>query len=181
MAKATAPNTTTLSVPEAAAAVVHLINVSPRSPRLDEIEAIIAKVVGASPPSGIAIYHDRWWAHVQRWIEALAEADVLEDHPHKADLDAANERACEALEALEQQIWEKSIDDARNFADIRLLADMLVNQGWPGLTPACRHRNQGDRGLLQRQARGLSGAALLGDVHRFNSTDQNLKTGATAP
>src|SRR5436190_24092496 len=49
MAKATAPDTTALSVSEAAAAIVALINASPRSPRPHEIGAIIAKVSAPSP------------------------------------------------------------------------------------------------------------------------------------
>jgi hypothetical protein len=52
MAKATAPDTTALSASEAAGAIVALINGSPRSPRQDEIEAIIAKAIApVSQPS----------------------------------------------------------------------------------------------------------------------------------
>ena len=51
MAKATAPDTTALSVSEAAAAIVTLINSRAQSPWPDEIEAIIAKAIAAEAPA----------------------------------------------------------------------------------------------------------------------------------
>ena len=50
MAKATAPDTTALSVSEAATAIVALINSRSQSPWPHEIEAIIAKVAPAEAP-----------------------------------------------------------------------------------------------------------------------------------
>ena len=44
MAKATAPDTTALSVSEAAAEIVRMINSRPVSPRAEEIAAVIARV-----------------------------------------------------------------------------------------------------------------------------------------
>ena len=53
MAKATAPDTTALSVSEAATAIVALINSRSHSPWPQEIEAIIAKVAAVSAPQPV--------------------------------------------------------------------------------------------------------------------------------
>lgn len=47
MAQATVSSISALAVEQAAAAIVHLINERPVSPRKDEVEAIIARAVGA--------------------------------------------------------------------------------------------------------------------------------------
>ena len=106
MAKATAPDTTALSVSEAAAAIVSLINSRAQSPWPQEIEAIIARTIAPKPmaspraaPAGRRHPHEdcrvggglwrlgqaRQWAGVRRGRGCRGEAESRAVRPGRAD------------------------------------------------------------------------------------------------
>lgn len=114
MAQATAPNTTALSVSEAAAAIVRLINSSPRSPRPEEIEAVIAKavVVSAMPP--LPPEHLEY-----RRLVAEIEQMHARDEEEEEALTLASDRAM----AMEDKVWSQP---ARTLADVLFRGEIAL-------------------------------------------------------
>src|SRR5262245_31959936 len=108
-------------VQKAAAAIVALINASPRSPRQEEIEAIIAKVASAEPSaSPVALSPEH-----RKYRELLAEIAKFEE-PGYADGeegDAAFAAQEEEEMALERQIWSKP---AETLADVLLRGEIAL-------------------------------------------------------
>jgi hypothetical protein len=136
-----------LSVEQAAAEIIRLINAKPTSPRADEIESIIARVEGEpviytcsacthralDEPQKFANFDEaldddrRAW---RRLIIALEKAiEKSDDNPNDAALEQIKDAAFDRLRAFERAIWSRP---ARTFADIAFLADLAVYQMWPG-------------------------------------------------
>jgi len=131
----------TLSSParEAATAVLALINSRPQSPRIDEIEAIIAKVaLPASESSPLA-------QKIRALIPAVQEAVIAEqDAEHRAIEERREAEACPTwraarkrtleldaeLTALSQQLWRTPVGD---FDNILLRAEIAQHHAcdWP--------------------------------------------------
>jgi hypothetical protein len=115
MAKATAPDTTALSVSEAAGAIVALINSRSQSPWPHEIEAIIAKVAPAQAPA----LHVSELGHKIR--AAIARVDKAERSTSGEDApDAVANAGWNELYRLEEQIP----DPPQSFADLVIRAEL---------------------------------------------------------
>jgi hypothetical protein len=98
------PTPESLSVPQAAAAIVALINASPRSPRPEEIEAIIARadtapVQEAAMSSAHVALHAEWGTLVEAHVREF-EGD-REDGMTKAEIEAIEARVAESLEVID--------------------------------------------------------------------------------
>jgi hypothetical protein len=124
MAKATAPDTTALSVIEAATAIVALINSRAQSPWPQEIEAIIAKIAPGEAPAR----HASELGHKIR--AAIARADEAEQA-----MAALSREAFEAASALADQrhaeldlLEERLPNPPMTFGDIVIRAE-LANFG----------------------------------------------------
>ena len=122
-----------LSVQQAAADILALINSSPRTPWPSEIEAIIAKVVEPASPhaheEAVAVDRATWRKLVIEAEATLHAKDLLVGDPSLPAAEAVSETAYERLHAFEASIWERP---ARSLGDIPFLADLLVYQMWPG-------------------------------------------------
>jgi hypothetical protein len=105
---------------EAAAAIVALINKSPRSPRPEEIEAIIAKLAtGAQAAPTLSLVH-------LRYRELLAELRTYEEPgvSEGEEGDAAFAAFQEKVIAFEREIWAKP---AETLADVLLLGEIALH------------------------------------------------------
>jgi hypothetical protein len=127
-------NTAHRSVDETAAHIVALINSSPRSPRQDQIAAIIAAQT-ALPPDGsiLSPKRDAWRALIAEHDAAhLVSGDLLPGDPldpRIAAAEAITKVADDRLNAFEEELWAAP---AQGRADIRLLAEICFRRYWPG-------------------------------------------------
>ena len=126
MAKATAPDTTTLSASEAATAIAHLINTKPVSPRHEELEAIISRVAPASMPQTAVL--PPLSPHHLRYRERLAEIARLDNSDYSPGMSAKEKEeevgaACEKAMALERKVWATP---AKTLADVLLRGEMAL-------------------------------------------------------
>ena len=118
----TVPKIENLSPEEIAAQMIlRLINESPRSPRQDEIEAIVAKVAPASQQRLPALAPD----HLD-YRRLIAEAKKQDDEgiPDGEDGDAAVEALQSKIMALERKIWSTP---ARTLADVLLRGEIALH------------------------------------------------------
>jgi hypothetical protein len=120
--KAASSTTAHLTTEQAAAAIVNLINVRPTSPRQDEIEAIVARVV---IPAAIS-YSDEQAKLLEAIQECLAAEEALDEATHdRVDAvepegwDAADAHYTDALSRVGELAEQLAI---RSFSDIVLLA-----------------------------------------------------------
>jgi hypothetical protein len=131
---------------QAAAQIVALINSSPRSPRQDEIAAVIANAMGSSSPEPItpmprmaelraAIAALEAAPHRALWNEGVAKANAAWAKLHALDeagednvtVDAAGEEAADiddALDDVARHIWREGS------ADIMLLGEICYRVMW---------------------------------------------------
>jgi hypothetical protein len=100
MDQATKSPTATLTTGQAAAAIVELINGRPISPRQDEIEAIIARVVVRPAPLGPTSLTDAQ----ARLLEAIHDYAAAERAFDEAGKKATSELPCEEFEAAERRV-----------------------------------------------------------------------------
>ena len=109
-----------LSVEQAAAQIVALINASPRSPRQDEIAAVIARTA-ATPPTLPELAPE----HLE-YRRLIAEAKKQDDEgiPDGEDGDAAVEALQSKIMALERKIWSTP---ARTLADVLLRGEIALH------------------------------------------------------
>lgn len=112
MSKATNPSTQHLSVEQAAAAIVALINSSPRTPRQAEIAAIIERTKGADNTGDSA-------QKATQWRRALAEWHATYEDPDYTD--EAVRPLLNAASALTQEIWAQG---AKTWNDVKLFAEL---------------------------------------------------------
>ena len=164
--------TISTSAREAANAIVQLINSSPRSPRLDEIEAIIAKV--AKTPSR-AVMVDAWGAEPmarlvalspehRKYRELLAEEKIYDaggGAPEGEEGDAAYAALQERMMAAEKEAWAKP---AETLADVLLRGEIALHNE-NGVMQAL---DQPDHYLDDRASAELIRAVtdVLGGLHR---------------
>ncbi len=92
---------------EAASAILALIHSKPQSPRIDEIEAILAQAV---PSSAFADHHHDRLAKVEEWINKTQDGDAKSNETKaEADIDEADRinaafgRYCEAIWSVPPQ------------------------------------------------------------------------------
>jgi len=125
-----------MNTEQAAQAIVALINSSPRSPRQDEIEAIIAKI--ATHKAG-NVFHGHS-AHRADWDALVLEANAVNARSTEIQAAGGSHEAAEAAEAI-CCAAEDRIDacanrifrtPARNPADILLLAEACFRTLWSG-------------------------------------------------
>lgn len=115
-------------VQQAAAAIVSLINTSPRSPRQDEIEAVIARVGSVNPAAmspGHAEHHREWRRlvdeHVRGWppfacdTSRTAEESEADDAQMTAHLQKMDDLALQVFDA-----------PARTWGDVLLFAEVCL-------------------------------------------------------
>ena len=107
------------SVQEAAAQIVALINASPRSPRVEEIEAVIARVV----PSQETVASD---TRLLEWRETVAAYRAAVE---AAVDDAVVGAALNALDTHSRAMWAMPV---RTFADLLLRAEIAQEWNTPG-------------------------------------------------
>jgi len=116
------------TVSTAAAAIIRLINSSPRSPRQDEIEAVLAKAMAPQPmasptPSAMPPLSPE---HLQ-YREAIAEIARNEKAPpglSDEESDAFHGRLAEQEMALARKIWATP---AKTLADVLLRAEVALH------------------------------------------------------
>ena len=120
-----------LTVQQAAAEIAALIHSRPSSPRIDEFEAIIARVASRASPPALSGGHDEaiaddyaaWRKHVTEAEAALGAADKKLGDPRQAELEAISDAASERQEEFEQAIWKRP---ARGIGDVQFLAELLM-------------------------------------------------------
>jgi hypothetical protein len=101
------------SVKEATAEIVALINASPRSPRVEEIEAIIAKcgTTGTSPVGfGLSPHAAEFLRADESFRMVLAATDSLPSDPNHAADEARQEAANKEVSAVARRIWAQPGD-----------------------------------------------------------------------
>ena len=118
------PTAAKLSSQEAAAAVVALINSNPRSPRQEEIEAIIAKAVSSlpEPSAGSSPLLPKIREAVIRLNEAFDVQGKVHPYDKAAD-DAAQARIDEFQDALEE-LEDQIPSPAQSFSDLVAWAEI---------------------------------------------------------
>lgn len=104
---------------EAAAAIVALVNSNPRSPRQEEIEAILAKAVPPDLGGDDAI--------VRRWEAAEAAHFAVAIRNEEAS-GGAHDSANDVLIAATRQLWREPV---RSWADIVARAKVALYWKWP--------------------------------------------------
>ena len=132
-----------LTTEEAAAQIVRLINESPRSPRPDEIEAVIARVTQTTEPQSVRV---EWSREPLARLPALSEehqayrrivaeiakfdeegwppgVDGKEDEAATEVYEAAIGAVCDTAIALERQIWATP---AKTLADVLLRGEIAL-------------------------------------------------------
>ncbi len=112
------------TIQQAAAQIVALINASPRSPRVDEIEAIIAKAV---------LSHHQEPApdpRLMEWREKVAAYRAAVDAAVTEDDDAVVDAVLDALDTYSHAIWATPV---RTFADLLLRAAIAQEWNSPGI------------------------------------------------
>src|SRR5262245_38975308 len=120
MAKATAPDTTALSVSEAATAIVALINSRAQSPWPQEIEAIIARAGPADEIYRRAPPLSSDQLAYRKLLMEEAEMEEREDHPvSDEEFEAHSERTA----AIEDKVWATP---ARTLADLLFRAEIAL-------------------------------------------------------
>ena len=117
-------------VHDAAATIVALINASPRSPRIEEIEAIIARAIGT--PAAIAEPDPRLIA----WRKRVADYEAA---GAKQGDDPTMDAILNALEKHARALWATPV---QTFADVLLRAEIAREWNRPGSVgdpdyPAC--------------------------------------------
>jgi len=106
---------------EAAAEIATLINSRASSPRLDEIEAIIAKAMTTSPATPAFSSEHLAYRKIVAEIERCNNLATPEnDEEIDATLSRLQEQACE----LENEIWSKP---AETLADVLLRAEIALH------------------------------------------------------
>ena len=128
-----------LSVQQAAAEILALVNASPRTPWPSEVEAIVAKAAqvkiyrdldGPDVHDGVPhVDHAVWRKLVIEAEDTLSAKDLLVGDPRLPVAEATSDAAYERRHAFEAAIWARP---ARTLSDIAFLADLLVYQRWPG-------------------------------------------------
>jgi hypothetical protein len=121
MAKAIAPDTTAMSVTEAAAAIVALINSRSQSPWPQEIEAIIAKVATASMPRTVDALPLS--ADHLNYRQIIAEIARFDEEGCPRESEATLEALSEKGMALERKIWATP---AKTLADVLLRGEIAL-------------------------------------------------------
>ena len=125
------------TVREAAAAIVQLINASPRSPRQEEIEAILSRI-GTATPSGAPPMSPAHAEHMREWRTLIDEhmrefENVDEAGMTPAEIDADDARMSahiEVVDALQARIFAVP---ARTWGDVALYAQAACWEYWSGM------------------------------------------------
>ena len=155
-------------VSQAAAEIVALINVSPRSPRQDEIEAIIAKAMAPQPVANAPV--PQLAVDIRAKIAEIGVAyDVLGRLRPGPEEDAA-EAVVEQLKADLCRLELQIPGPPQSYADIRMRAEMAVY--WAGDIEELRE--EGD--LIKHTL-----ADLIEAVLQFDDAAMRTQCPGTAP
>ena len=122
MAQATDSSSIPLSVQEAAAAVLQLINATPRTPWQDEIAAVIARVVPSAPAPVTPFTLKLRELRLRLYEAVLAEVNTEGKPGYEAACEIA-QRLDSEFEALAREVWDRpatSVDDLAQRTEIAL-------------------------------------------------------------